>query len=68
MNLIDLPLEGGSYTWSSNQDNLSMFQINRFLVSREYEYTAVTSLPIFGPFWCSFGQWWYEDGNNLLQI
>ena len=27
LNLIDLPLEGGSYTWSSGSNQLAMFRI-----------------------------------------
>jgi hypothetical protein len=35
--LIDLPLTGGSFTWSNNQDNSSMSRIDRFLVSPLWE-------------------------------
>ena len=33
LNLIDLPLEGGSYTWSSGTDQLAMSRIDRALVT-----------------------------------
>ena len=37
LSLIDLPLEGGSYTWSSDLDQPSMSRINRALVSYDCE-------------------------------
>ena len=37
LNLIDLPLEGGSYSWSSGSDQPSMSRIDKVLVSHDWE-------------------------------
>jgi len=36
-NLVDLPLEGGQFTWSNNQEDQIWSRIDRFLVSLEWE-------------------------------
>ena len=37
LSLIDLPLEGRSYTWSSGLNQPSMSRTNRALVSHDWE-------------------------------
>jgi hypothetical protein len=36
-NLVDLPLEGGQFTWSNNQEDQIWSRIDKFLVSPEWE-------------------------------
>ena len=36
LSLLDLPLEGGSYTWSSSSDQPVMSRIDRVLVSHDW--------------------------------
>ena len=36
-NLVDLPLEGGSFTWSSGSDQPAMSRIDRALVTPDWE-------------------------------
>jgi hypothetical protein len=34
---VDLPLEGGQFTWSNNQEDQTWSRIDRFLISLEWE-------------------------------
>lgn len=47
--LIDLPLLGGKFTWSNNQERVAMSRIDRFLLSKEWDEHFVgaisTALP-----------------------
>jgi len=36
-NLVNVPLEGGQFTWSNNQEEETWSRINRFLISLEWE-------------------------------
>ena len=51
LSLLDLPLEGESYTWSSGSDQLSMSRIDRVLVSHDWEdhYPDVTQQVLSRP-------------------
>ena len=35
--LIDIPLEGGNFTWSNNRELASMSRIDRFLSTSDWE-------------------------------
>ena len=35
--LVDMPLEGGAFSWSNNRSNASMSRIDRFLFNTEWE-------------------------------
>uniref|UniRef100_A0A2N9FVR5 Reverse transcriptase domain-containing protein n=1 Tax=Fagus sylvatica TaxID=28930 RepID=A0A2N9FVR5_FAGSY len=37
LGLMDIPLEGGRYTWSNNRENAAMSRIDRFLYTGEWE-------------------------------
>jgi hypothetical protein len=37
LRLMDIPLEGGKFTWSNNRETPTMSQIDRFLYSGEWE-------------------------------
>ena len=51
LSLIDLPLERGSYTWSSGLDQRLMSRIDRVLVSHDWEdhYPDVTQRVLSRP-------------------
>ena len=40
--LIDIPLFGGNYTWSNNQEMVSMLRINRFLYTVDWDEGFIT--------------------------
>ena len=40
LNLVDLPLEGGSYTWSSGSNQPTMSRIDRALVISDVKTTS----------------------------
>ena len=35
--LVDIPMEGGSFTWFNNRDTVSMSRLDRFLFTTEWE-------------------------------
>jgi hypothetical protein len=37
LNLVDLPLEGGQFTWSNNQEDQTWSRIDKFLIFPEWE-------------------------------
>ena len=37
LELRDLPLQGGSFTWKGGLNNQSHFRLDRFLISNEWE-------------------------------
>ena len=49
--LVDLPLGGGPYTWSSGSANPSISRIDRFLVSSDWEdqYPDITKKLLLHP-------------------
>ena len=68
LNLIDLLLEGGSYTWSSGTYQLSMSRIDRVLVTHDWEQHFLDVIPDHFPILLEVGDmvrgknpFWFEN-------
>ena len=66
--LMDIPLEGGRFTWSNNRENASMSRIDRFLYSEDWEdqFPTITQRRLPQILSNHFREWQVSKGEQAL--